>query len=372
MKNSDRHLVLVGGGHAHLATLAALPLFVSRGHRVTVVQPSFYHYYSGMGPGMLGGIYEPNEIRFDTRQTVTAGGGLFRCDRAVRVEASKRRVHLESGAVIDYDVLSINAGSRVPPGLVAETGPDIFFVKPIESLVRARQRLKALAARHALRVAVVGGGAAGVEIAGALWRLLNRDGNRGHRVALYAGRRLLGRFPRQVRRRVLNSFRKQGITVHQGEKVAGVKPGRVILQGGNVAGADVIFVAVGVSPPELFGRSGLAVGKDGGLAVNAYLQCPDHPEIFGGGDCIFFAPRPLDKVGVYAVRQNPVLRHNLLAALEKSPLKPFDPGGSYLLILNLGDATGILVRNGLVAGGRLAFKAKDAIDRRFMRRFARP
>jgi NADH dehydrogenase FAD-containing subunit len=69
------------------------------------------------------------------------------------------------------------------------------------------------------------------------------------------------------------------------------------------------------------------------------------------------------------VRQNPVLCHNLLAALEGRPLKRFDPGGDYLVILNLGDGTGLLYRSGRVLGGRLAFGIKDWIDRRFMRRF---
>lgn len=65
----------------------------------------------------------------------------------------------------------------------------------------------------------------------------------------------------------------------------------------------------------------------GGLLVNKYLQCTAHPEIFGGGRCIYFKDRPLDKVGVYTVRQNPVLYQNLMASLEETVLQPFDPGG---------------------------------------------
>ena len=67
----------------------------------------------------------------------------------------------------------------------------------------------------------------------------------------------------------------------------------------------------------------------------------DHPEIFGGGDCIYFQDQPMDKVGVYAVRENPVLLHNLMASLDGDALEAFDPGRDYLLIFNLGDGTGI-------------------------------
>ena len=116
-------------------------------------------------------------------------------------------------------------------------------------------------------------------------------------------------------------------------------------------------------------NSGLATGIDGGLLVNEDLHAVDHPDIFGGGDCISFQPRSLDKVGVYAVRQNPILYHNLLAALEDRALKPFQPQSDYLLIFNLGDGTGIFRRKSWVWNGRLAFMLKNHIDRKFMRKF---
>lgn len=48
----SKHLVLVGGGHAHMTVMLNLADYISRGHRVTLVSPSPYHYYSGMGPGL--------------------------------------------------------------------------------------------------------------------------------------------------------------------------------------------------------------------------------------------------------------------------------------------------------------------------------
>ncbi|MCI5191495.1 MAG: pyridine nucleotide-disulfide oxidoreductase, partial [Candidatus Electrothrix sp. AS4_5] len=107
----------------------------------------------------------------------------------------------------------------------------------------------------------------------------------------------------------------------------------------------------------------------GGMLVNRYLHSTQYKNIFGGGDCIDFQDRPLDKVGVYAVRQNPLLKHNLMASLTGERLRAFEPGGKYLLIFNLGDNTGILSKWSVVVGGRLAFFVKDWIDRRFMRTF---
>lgn len=365
-----KQLVLIGGGHAHMETLAALPDFVGRGHAVTVVAPSPYHYYSGMGPGMLAGTYQPEEIRFTTKRQVEERGGVFVLGRVVRIDPAAKTVYLEDGARIPYDVVSCNAGSFVPRGVpVVRPGGPVFTVKPIEELLVARRQLLELAAAGRTRIAVVGGGPSAVEIAGNAWRLLRDAGVDQPAIRIFAGTRILGRVPEPVRRRASNSLTRRGIDIIEAAHVREIRDGKVRLDSAADYPAEFVFLALGIKPAAIFAASGLPVGPDGGLLVNKYLQSPAHPEIFGGGDCIHFAPRPLDKVGVYAVRQNPILRHNLLAALEGGTPRAFEPGGDYLLIYNLGDDTGIFHKRGLVFGGRPAFWIKDYIDRRFMRRF---
>jgi NADH dehydrogenase FAD-containing subunit len=165
------------------------------------------------------------------------------------------------------------------------------------------------------------------------------------------------------------SLRTRGITIIENDYSKEVQSGKITLESGSVHEADIIFLAVGVKPSTIFKESNLPTGPDGGLLVNKYLQCTEYPEIFGGGDCIYFQDQPLDKVGVYAVRENPVLFHNLVSTLEGNELNPFDPGGSYLLIFNTGGGKGILGKNSLIFDGRLAFWIKDYIDRKFMREF---
>ncbi|MDF1615775.1 NAD(P)/FAD-dependent oxidoreductase [Desulfurivibrio dismutans] len=371
---TGKKLVLVGGGHAHMQTLAAIGNFVRRGHSVTVVAPSPYHYYSGMGPGMLGGTYQPEDIRFATQQQVEKLGGTFVLGRVTRIDPVAGEVELADGGRIPYDVVSCNAGSQVPTSLpitAAEgEGVPIFTVKPIERLWEARQQLLALAIEGPPKVAVIGGGPSAVEIAGNTWRLLREAGHQRPCIRIFAGRKLMGRASEEVRRRVNASLARRHIEVVEPGRVQEIHDGRVVIEGrNNNCKADFIFLAQGIRPAPIFADSGLPVGPDGGLLVNEYLHCPGKSQIFGGGDCIYFEPQPLDKVGVYAVRQNPVLRHNLLAALEGGELRTFAPGGDYLLIYNLGDDTGVLQKRWLIFGGRLAFRIKDYIDRRFMRRF---
>lgn len=364
-----KRLLLVGGGHAHMVTLANLKQFVQRGHEVTVVGPSPYHYYSGMGPGMLGKFYSPEDIRFATRRVVESQGGGFHRGRAVRVDPQQKVVALDSGERLHYDVVSFNAGSYVPRPPVVADSPNLFAVKPIEKLLDAQARVLALTASQEAAAAVVGGGPAAVEIAGNLWRLGHRYGKHGLRIQVFSGEALMARFPQQVRRKVRASLDRRGIEVLEDAFVTEAADGRIVLDSGRSYPADLIFLATGVRPSPIFSESGLPVGPDGGLRVNRRLQCIAHPEIFGGGDCIFFEDRPLDKVGVYAVRQNPVLYQNLMAALEGGALQEFDPDGNYLLIFNLGDGTGVLHKRGWTLGGRAAFWIKNAIDVRFMKRF---
>ena len=145
----QKRLVLIGGGHAHMATLANLKKIIEKGHRVTVIGPSDYHYYSGMGPGMLSGTYRPEEVRFATRQVVEKQGGTFLSGSAVSIDPEKKVVILENGDLVPYDVLSCNAGSHVPKPPIDGDLADIFSVKPIERLMQAKSRLIDHFGRHA-------------------------------------------------------------------------------------------------------------------------------------------------------------------------------------------------------------------------------
>jgi NADH dehydrogenase FAD-containing subunit len=322
-----------------------------------------------MGPGMLGLDYTPETIRFATRQVVEKMGGTFIKAKVTRIDADRQTVFCEDGRTCPYDVLSFNAGSFVPSGVVEGETDRIYTVKPIERLLEARQRIVDMGGRQFVRVAVVGGGAAAVEVSGNVWRLLSEHGRHGFEVGLYSRGTLLNRFPARVRAAARRSLLGRGIRVSENRPVAKVRNRSLELKSGHGIDADFIFLATGVRPSPIFKASGLPTGPDGGLLVNDHLQSTAYENIFGGGDCIHYKPRPLDKVGVYAVRQNPVLYHNVMAALESTPLATFDPGGAYLLIFNMGDGTGVLYKNGLLLRGRLAFVIKDYIDRRFMRKF---
>nr|WP_319493227.1 FAD-dependent oxidoreductase [uncultured Desulfobacter sp.] len=364
-----KNLVLIGGGHAHMTALENISRFVKKGYQVTVIGPSFYHYYSGMGPGMLGGTYTPSDIRFATRDVVCKQGGTFIKDYATRIDPAAKTILTAGGQSVSYDVVSVNAGSYVSMQDIPEDADNTYPVKPIEKLMEAAEKLKLLFDRKKAVVTIVGGGPSSAEVAGNIWQLAHQTKGNMPEIKILAGKRFMGRFPESVRSRVIRILTKRGIQIFENGYVKKITAESIVMESGESLATDFTFLASGVKPSTLFETSGLPVGPDKGMLVNKYLQSITYPDIFGGGDCICFKDRPLDKVGVYAVRQNPVLLNNLLAQLEGKPLQVFEPGPEYLLIFNLGANFGVLKKKRLVFSGKPAFWIKNYIDTKFMKKF---
>lgn len=377
-------LVLLGAGHAHLPILHAIPELMARGHRVAVVSRSPYQYYSGMGPGLLSGEYLASEVRFPVREITESGGGTFLVGRAVRIDPGSRRIVLEDGSSVAYDVLSVSTGSSVAPTYHegqapdAARGPTLVAVKPIDNLERVRNLVLHSDSSRPFHALVIGGGPAAVEAAAALKRLLSDAEYPNGTVTVVSGRNLLHGFGARAARIVRTALMQLGVSIHEGEHVTRITPDGALL-GGHEQPADLVLAATGVVPSRLFADSSLPTGPDGSLAVNEYLQTLSHPDIFGAGDCIWFTPRPLPKAGVFAVREAGVLLHNVSVALDAdldaggARLRRFVPVKNYLLLMSLSDGTALFWRR--VAGLPLVFRShrawhlKDRIDRGFMRRF---
>jgi NADH dehydrogenase FAD-containing subunit len=364
-----KNLVLVGGGHAHLTVLLNLASYVQRGHRVTIIGPSPYHYYSGMGPGMLSGIYRPQEVRFHVKRMAQDRGGTFLEDKVMTIDPVKRILFLQSEKQMPYDVVSFNTGSEVPLQPILPTVQEnVIPVKPVINLLKARRLILKNLIERKMNFIVIGGGPAGVEVAANLWRLA-KENQKEFKIILIAGQRLLGGLPDRARTLTLRSFSRRGMEVIEGNHAKEIRKEAVLLSDGKRLSFDFALIALGIKPSPLFKQSNLPTGEDGGLLVNSHLQSVAHPEIFGGGDCISLSGHPLAKVGVYAVRQNPILSHNLLAALEGGEMQIFTPQEDYMLIFNMGDGRGILWKKKFIWNGRLPFLLKDHIDRKFMREF---
>ena len=115
-------LLFIGAGHTHLTALTNIRTFLNKGIVVTVLSPDSYHYYSGMGPGLLSGIYRPQDIRFNIKKLVQDSGAEFISEKAEKVFPKKREIMLSGGKMIQYDLAFFNTGSVIPDGPFAGHG----------------------------------------------------------------------------------------------------------------------------------------------------------------------------------------------------------------------------------------------------------
>lgn len=363
-------IAFAGGGHAHLYSLLRTGELVRRGYDVVLVNPSRYLFYSGMATGVVSRTYTPEEDRIDLRHLVERGGGRFVLDSVERVLPSARTLVLSGGERVAYDAASFCIGSSVDKPDAVTEGP-VLPVKPVQNTARILERLSSFkdAGEESPRLLVVGGGAAGCEVAANAARLMEDLGLAGRVTVAEAGPCLLGSSPARARDIILEYLRERGVEVLLGCAIRTYENGTATTEEGLTMEADLIVPATGVAPPKIFRRSRLVTGDDGGLWVDHHLRSPGDPRIFGGGDAVSFRGRGLPRLGVFAIRQGPVLYRNLKSVLEDEPLEAFRPQKRYLYVLDLGDGTGLAIYGSLAWRGRFAAALKHGIDRRFMAQY---
>ena len=365
-------MVLVGAGHAHLEVLRRLGKEEHPAVELTVVSDTSRQMYSGMVPGFLYGEYREEEVAVELGPLVRRAGGELVEALAVEVDPVGRQVVLEGGGEVGYDLVSFNVGSRTAGEETPGVREHAVVIKPIERALEVRRRLRELAGSEGRReVAVVGAGAAGVEVACAARTALDRSGGGGKVRLLEAGGEILAGYSERVRERAGRVLAERGVEVRTGAVVAAVHPSSVELEGGGEVASELTVWLTGPAAPPLFQGSGLDLDERGFLRVDPALRSLSHPEVLGAGDCVTPAEHPdTPKAGVYAVREAPVLWRSLLAALGAREEYPaYEPQRGFLSILNTADGKALLRWKGIVSHSRWAWRLKDRIDRRFMARY---
>ena len=374
-------LLLVGAGHAHLQVLARLAQDRPTHLDVTVLTPYPYLTYSAMAPGLVAGHYSADECQIRLSPWLKRSGARVVQGRAVHIDAAGRRVHHRSRpqdpepAPLSYDLLSLDLGCGYNPDWLDQHLPGArahaLPLRPMERFVHLWQDVLALAERKALSVAVIGGGAAGCEMALALAQRLSATSH-AHRLSLIAGQAgVLPHAPTGLQRRMLRRLKRQGVTVLP-QSCVGVGDGEVLLDGGGRLQCDAPLLAIGGQAPAWLADSGLAISDDGRVRVNAHQQSVSHPEVFAAGDVCHRNDGPFAPNGVYALRAGLPLAENLIAAATGAPLREHRPSPRSLNLLSCGAGHAIAHWGPLHAEGAWVWHWKDRIDRAFMARMQLP
>lgn len=180
-------LVLVGGGHSHVHVIKMMGMNPIPGVRITLITKDVETPYSGMLPGYVAGYYTSEECHIDLGKLSSfARIRLFHAE-VVHIATKEKRIHCKGGRPpISYDILSINIGIVPRPldstSFAANSNADfkdagnITPVKPIDKFALRWElilsRLLQQSFTEPFTIAIVGGGAGGVELCFAVYQRL--------------------------------------------------------------------------------------------------------------------------------------------------------------------------------------------------------
>ena len=385
-----KDLVLIGGGHSHAIVLKMFGIKPLPGVRLTLISDVLYAPYSGMLPGHVAGFYNYDECHIDLRSLAEFAQCQIFVDRAIAIDFSKNLVICQTRPPVNFDLLSIDIGSTPATLSVPGAAEYAIAAKPVPEFLASWNQLISRRQNHPeklLRIAIVGGGAGGVELA------LNMHSRLQSEIHLFhSGAELMPAHNKRVRHRLKKILINRGVKLHLMEKVSAIeKPetidiednqecpisnsqfpipnSQICCESGLKLKCEIIFWVTQASAANWIGESGLATDSKGFMQVNDCLQSVSHPNVFGAGDIAAMVNYSRPKAGVFAVRQGKPLFENLQQFLLAKPLKPFAPQSQYLALIGTGNKRAIASRGNFMWESPLLWYWKDWIDRKFMQKF---
>ena len=377
-----RDLVLVGGGHSHVGVLRMFAMKPEPGVRLTLICTDIDTPYSGMLPGYIAGHYSFDEVHIDLGRLCAFAGARLYHDRVVGLDRKQQQVICQDRPPVPYDLLSINIGST--PQMRHIAGAEGLAV-PVKPIAQFNQRWLALldkvrqwpVHRGRMTIAVVGGGAGGVEMVLSLQHRLRQELHALGRhpeflqfVLLTSGPQILPTHNARVQARFRRVLSERRIALHTLAEVVQVQPGCLQTRDGRSFDADDTLWVTQAGGPAWLQSTGLALSAQGFIEVNEHLQSKNDPLVFAAGDIAEFTDRPLEKAGVFAVRMGRPLADNLRRSVRQQPLTAYRPQRRWLALISTGNRDAVASRGALSLAGTWIWRWKDHIDRQFMRRFS--
>ena len=331
-------LVLAGGGHSHALVLKRWAMQPEKRPKqsIVLVNRTSTALYSGMVPGLIAGIYSPDQLAIDLRQLCDRAGVTFVEAEITGLTPQQNCLTLKGRPALHFDWLSLDVGAVSRP---SATG---IPIKPLETSL-AFLESEDPADPRPLRV--IGAGAAGLEVVLALRR----------------------RWP----------LRPLQLQHHPGQlddtTRKSLQRARITLIDDDVPPSGPSLLCTGSQGPAWLARAGLPVDSDGRVRTDRCLEVEGYPSLFASGDCAVISTAPRPASGVWAVRAGRPLATNLEAACRGRPLRPWQPQRQALqLIGSHQDSAWARWGDWRLGPSSLLWMLKQRIDRTFMAGFRRP
>jgi len=373
-----RDIVLVGGGHSHVGVLKHFAMNPEPGVRLTLICRDTHTPYSGMLPGYIAGHYSYDEVHIDLRRLAEFAGARFFSDEAVGIDHREQQVLCRSRPPVPYDQVSINIGSTPHMGEVSGAQDNAVPVKPIHRFNGRWETLLERVKHHPgeTRIAVIGGGAGGVELLLAMQYRLQRELTRLGRdpaeltFSLFTrSESILPTHNRRVRRHFLKALEARSVDLYTGTEIVALDKGRLQTAAGEWQSADEIVWVTNAGGADWLRNTQLDLDESGFIKVNDKLQSLSDPKVFAAGDIATQVNHPREKAGVFAVRASRPLADNLRAAVLGKRPREYRPQAQWLALITTGDRHAVASRGWFYMAGDWVWRWKNWIDQRFMAKF---
>eukprot|EP01060_Flectonema_neradi_P015073 TRINITY_DN21754_c0_g1_i1.p1 TRINITY_DN21754_c0_g1~~TRINITY_DN21754_c0_g1_i1.p1 ORF type:complete len:491 (+),score=73.35 TRINITY_DN21754_c0_g1_i1:60-1475(+) len=376
-----KHLVLIGGGHAHAFTLKELLTNPVPGLRTTLISRSRMTPYSGMLPGYIAGVYDFDECHLDLQALCKAANIEFIQEEVTSFDPDVKTVTYGKWT-IPYDVLSVDIGSAPRNTVSAET---ITPVKPIDSFdLRWRETLKHAISltcdqKKPFHMAVVGGGGSGSEMVLSMEARLTREITKRNGdisllkvVLVTRGSTVLPSHCPAAQMEMAAELKRRNIDLYLNCEVEEGGPEGLVCKNGTKIPCTETLWCTDAGTAKWLTETGVDVDDIGFVMVTDKLQSTNYPSIFAAGDCASL-PTPVAKAGVFAVREGPILTQNIISYLRGEKLVDFVAPKTFLGLFGTGYHDKCIASRGVMAySSSWLWELKDWIDRSWMNEYKVP
>lgn len=370
-------VVLIGGGHSHVAVLKSFGMHPEPGVRLTLIARDVLTPYSGMLPGLIAGHYTHEQAHVDLQRLCRFADARLYHATASGIDLETRTVQCTGRPPVAFDWLSLDIGSTPTISAVRGAAQHALAVKPVDQFLAAWPGIerRALAQAGDIDIVTIGAGAGGVELTLSLQhrlcRLLDKQGihryPRFHIVSESAD--ILPTHAPKVRSKLQRAIGERSVTLYTSTRAEAVTHDMVELTGGIRIRADVTIAVTQAGAAPWLRDSGLDLDRQGFIAIDRTLRSCSAERVFAAGDISSLGDSPLPKSGVYAVRQGPVLARNLRLVCRGKHPRRYRPQAQTLALISTGDPCAVASYGSLCLEGKWVWKIKDWIDRRWMQKY---
>ncbi len=373
-----KNLVLIGGGHSHVAVLKRFAMKPVLDVRLTVICHDTDTFYSGMLPGLIAGHYSFDDAHIDLRRLVQFAGARFYKDAALDLDLQDNRVFCKSRSPVPFDICSINVGSAPATKTIPGAAEHAVPVKPISGFLSRWQKIMDVVKSRSgpFNFGIVGAGAGGVELAlSAHYAIheqvrLQSSGKTGVTFHIFDDScRVTPTHNESVSARLARLLESRDVKIHVRERVVRVTDDGVELGSGKFINLDAVLWTTQAAAPAWLRQTDLALTNEGFIEVDDCLRSVSHGHVFAAGDVATMVNHQRERAGVMAVRQGPPLARNIRRVLESREPLPFIPPKKWLSLISTGDGKAVASWWSLSAQGSLIWLWKDWIDRRFVDKY---